>query len=125
MHQLPGATPIEDNSSASSPSAPLAEPPAPRWPAARVFVLYVAFSVLFSGLIPWLICHHYGIAREPQDFFRMPLPGGDYVATYVAGQSLFKGREIYRHYPDSIDRFAAGELSRYTYAPPQAYLLAP
>ncbi len=93
--------------------------------AARVFTLYLAFSVIFSLFIPWLICRHYGVARHPQDFFPMPKPGGDYVATYIAGTSIFKGRNIYHNYPDTIDSFAAGTLSRYTYAPVQAYLMAP
>ncbi len=60
--------------------------------AGRVFALYLAFSLIFSLLIPSLIYRHYGIARHAQDFFPMPNHGGDYVGTYVAGQKIPGGQ---------------------------------
>lgn len=94
-------------------------------PATRLFAAYVCFTCVFSVLVPWLICSKYDIPRTAQDFYRMPKPGGDYIATHVAAESLRKGRPIYKNFPGNIDPFASGSLSRYTYAPPQAYLFVP
>jgi hypothetical protein len=91
----------------------------------RILACYLAFGAIFGVLVPLLICSHYHIRYHPQDFYRMQRPGGDYVATYVAARSIWQGREIYKHYPDSIDWSATGPLSRYTYAPPQAFLFVP
>ncbi len=97
-----------------------------RWtPSVQVFVAYVVFTLVFGIAVPWLICAHYDIRYHPQDFYPMQKPGGDYVATYVAARSLLSGRNIYDHLPDSVDWSATGPISRYAYAPPQAYLLMP
>jgi len=94
-------------------------------PSGRVFLVYLAFTLIFGVAFPWWICTRYQIGYHPQDFYPMQKPGGDYVATYVATQSLLKGRPIYEHFPDSIDWSAIGPESRYAYAPPQAYLFLP
>lgn len=112
-------------SDASPPAQPIEPPPLRQSPEARVFAAYVAFTMIFSVAIPWWLCSRYDVPRLPQDFFRMTAPGGDYMASYAAARALLVGRDIYRHYPDSPDPYAVGELSRYSYPPLQARLLAP
>ena len=94
-------------------------------PSVRVFLAYVVFGLVFGVAVSWWICESYDITYHPQDFYPMQKPGGDFVATYAAAQSLFKGRPIYDHFPDSPDWSAPGpgNISRYAYSPPQAYLL--
>ena len=91
----------------------------------RILACYLVFGAIFGVIVPLLVCRHYHIAYHPQDFYPMQRPGGDYVATYVAARSIWQGRDIYKYYPDSVDWSATGPISRYTYAPPQAYLFVP
>ena len=94
-------------------------------PTAKVFSLYVCFFAVFGVFVPGSIWYHYWTSYYPQDFYRMQRLGGDYVATYEASRSILQGRSIYKRYDDTADWSAAGEAARYSYPPPQAYLLAP
>lgn len=96
-------------------------------PTVRVFLAYVVFALVFGVGVPWWVCGRCDISYHPQDFYPMQKPGGDFVVTYVAAQSLLSGRPIYDYFPDSPDWSAPGpgNISRYAYAPPQAYLMLP
>lgn len=111
--------------------------------ALKLFAVYVVFLAIFGtsgelglrlGLVPSLISGQPGGAWKPLDYYPMVRPphasfpglhGGDFVASYAAGQALLAGRSIYKHHAESLDCFAGGESARYSYPPLQAYLMAP
>jgi len=88
-----------------------------------------AFLIVFFVFSPLLISRSVNRPMKPIDWSPMSAPGGDYVATYAAANSLRSGFSIYKNNAAQgdvfADRFAGGDFSRYSYPPLQAYLFVP
>lgn len=93
-------------------------------PVVVVFSIYVGFSVLFGLLIPAVITSVYDIHLVPQDYYQMPAPGGDFVATYAAANRVLRGEPIYD--TTAYDEASTDPYGRlYSYPPLHVYAFVP
>ena len=92
-------------------------------------VFLASFLIVFFLFFPLLISRSVNKPMKSIDWSPMAAPGGDYIATYAAANSLRGGFSMYKNNGSQgdafADRFAGGDFSRYSYPPLQAYLFIP
>jgi hypothetical protein len=68
-----------------------------------VFMLLGVFTLLFTIVLPSYMAFRYGNFWHALDFFRMPMRGGDFLATYDTAKHWLAGLPAYST-PDSLGR---------------------
>ena len=86
-------------------------------PVRPVLALMALFTLLFAVLIPTYMALHDHNYWYALDYYRMPMQGGDYLATFSAALRWLSGKPIYT-IPDSLNRL-------YSYPPIHVILFAP
>jgi hypothetical protein len=93
--------------------------------AARALLLTVAFTAIFSGVVPWLLVSYYGTKWKPLDWYPEQSRGGDYLVTYSAANRLRVGLPLYPGSAQYGPPFDPPVQGPYAYPPFHAYAFIP